>query len=151
MVKTKKCTECKKKLPATAEYFHREGKRKDGLRSNCKECKKKARHRWYLRTIEERRKYTRQYNRRRKFGLTDSQYNLMAMEQRGLCAICGLPEVVKQGDRLTKLGVDHNHSTNKIRGLLCNKCNVAMGMLNIDNQGIELLCSAINYVRNTDG
>lgn len=34
----KTCTECKKELPATPEFFHRHKKRKDGLRENCKEC-----------------------------------------------------------------------------------------------------------------
>lgn len=43
-------------------------------------------------------------------------------EQNGLCAICKLPEA---SDR--SLSLDHCHETGKIRGLLCNACNVGLG------------------------
>jgi hypothetical protein len=42
------------------------------------------------------------------------------------------------------LAVDHCHTTGKIRGLLCSKCNPALGAFN-DN--IEILNSAIKYLK----
>jgi hypothetical protein len=91
-------------------------------------------------------------NRRliRLYGITLDKYNQMWSEQNGVCAICGLPEMGTNQFGKVKLAVDHNHKTNKNRGLLCAKCNKAIGALNVDNQGIELLCSAISYLRNTD-
>src|SRR3990167_2506699 len=65
--------------------------------------------------------YDRQRNLRSKYGLTIDQYNAMILAQRGCCAIC-----LK---KVHKICVDHNHKTNKVRGLLCGNCNTALGLL----------------------
>lgn len=64
--------------------------------------------------------------------LTDYQelYDL----QSGMCAICNLE---------LKLYVDHCHYTGNVRGLLCNKCNSALGFLN-DNP--DLVLNAYKYL-----
>lgn len=54
--------------------------------------------------------------------LSFEQYTVMLKKQKGVCAICG-----KQGARA--LAIDHDHTTGKIRGLLCGKCNTGIGML----------------------
>lgn len=41
--------------------------------------------------------------------------------------------------------------TKKNRGILCRACNTAIGKLKVDEMGIELLLSAISYIKNTDG
>lgn len=61
-----------------------------------------------------------------KFGITLDQYNKMFEEQQGCCAICGK----HQTEFKRRLAVDHNHKTGKVRALLCDKCNWALGMLN---------------------
>jgi DNA-directed RNA polymerase subunit RPC12/RpoP len=96
---------------------------------------------------EEVRRYAREHKRSPavRYGLNPQQYELMIQEQNGLCAICGKPNTVGG-----KLFIDHNHITKKVRGLLCHHCNSALGYLFADNFGIELLCSAISYLRNTD-
>lgn len=75
---------------------------------------------------------------KRKFGISLDDYNLMFEKQQGLCAICNRPEKNK------KLAVDHCHATGRVRGLLCSKCNQALGMLD-DN--IEFMRKAINYLQ----
>jgi len=87
---------------------------------------------------------------RKKFGLEPGDYNIMFNAQKGLCAICGLPEKHKYKGRLIKLAVDHNHSTGKIRGLLCSECNIAIGNLKVDSFGILNLQTAIKYIEETD-
>ncbi len=57
------------------------------------------------------------------------------------CAIC--KKTVEENKR--NLAVDHNHITGKIRGLLCNTCNSALGMFKGD-LGTDLLEKAINYL-----
>ena len=57
------------------------------------------------------------------YGLSLAQFTNMLEFQSGSCAICK----VKQGERL--LCVDHDHATNKIRGLLCSRCNLLVGVL----------------------
>jgi hypothetical protein len=84
-----------------------------------------------------------QFERKLKsaYSLTLEEYNKLVSEQSGRCAICG-NKTSKKGLRLT---VDHNHKTGIVRGLLCYKCNMALGLLN-DSE--ELLVNAISYLTN---
>ena len=66
----------------------------------------------------------------KKYGVSDKQYEGLLTEQHGVCAICHEPEKAerKTGSPI-RLSVDHCHATGKVRGLLCQKCNTALGML----------------------
>jgi hypothetical protein len=76
-------------------------------------------------------------DRRYSYGLDPEQYEAMVIMQDGRCAICErLPE-----DAV--LRVDHDHSSGKIRGLLCRHCNLALGNMKDD---ITLLRKAIAYL-----
>lgn len=59
----------------------------------------------------------------RTYGLTVEEYEAKLLEQSNGCAICGRP-----AGRL-HLSVDHNHTTGQVRGLLCQKHNVAVAVL----------------------
>lgn len=76
---------------------------------------------------------TRTYNRQRKlrakFGLTPEQYEEMLSKQNGVCAICEQPETGKVRGITKPLAVDHDHATGKVRGLLCDRCNHALGRM----------------------
>jgi hypothetical protein len=63
-----------------------------------------------------------------KYGITLKDYNDIYDAQEGKCAICG----IHQSELKLPLGVDHDHITGKIRGLLCRKCNWAIGLLEED-------------------
>lgn len=63
------------------------------------------------------------------YGLDGETYQQMFEQQHGLCAICYRPERAIRNGRLARLSVDHDHSTGKLRGLLCNSCNHAIGKL----------------------
>lgn len=71
------------------------------------------------------------------YGITLEKFNKMMLEQNNCCAIC------KKAYKEKSLCVDHCHVTGKVRGLLCNKCNKALGLLN-DN--CELLKTAASYL-----
>jgi hypothetical protein len=62
----------------------------------------------------------------------------MADIQEGVCAICG--GINKDGRRLF---IDHDHSTGKVRGLLCTKCNFGVGHFNDD---VILLLKTVGYI-----
>ena len=69
-------------------------------------------------------KRQRPYLLKKLYGLTQDQYKSMLAAQGGVCAIC------KGRRKKTRvyLCVDHSHETNKVRGLLCFKCNLDLGV-----------------------
>lgn len=70
----------------------------------------------------------RRHNLSKAYGLSLEDFSRMAMAQRGRCAICrSLPD----GPHGV-LVVDHDHMTDKVRELLCNNCNSAIGFLRDD-------------------
>lgn len=75
---------------------------------------------------------------KRNYGISLEQYKEMESRQEGLCSICRRPPVGKK-----RLGVDHNHTTGKIRDLLCHHCNAAIGHL---MESPELMRSAAEYI-----
>jgi len=75
----------------------------------------------------------------RKYGITTDDYNQMVESQNNKCKICGTDEPRGTGG----WKVDHCHTTGKVRGLLCNNCNVGLGYFK-DN--IESLQAAIQYL-----
>ncbi len=79
----------------------------------------------------------------RRFGITYAEYQKLLEKQGGACAICKKPETIKSKKRITRLAVDHCHTTGKIRGILCFKCNTSIGL--VENNP-ELLNNIKNYL-----
>ena len=64
-----------------------------------------------------------------RYGITAAQYDAMVEERGNCCDVCGRPPS-KENTRAHwngKLCIDHCHETKKVRGLLCNDCNLAVG------------------------
>lgn len=78
------------------------------------------------------------------YGISLENYTKLSDMQLGLCAICRKPEEGTIKGILKKLAVDHCHKTKKVRGLLCNNCNMALGLFKDDE---NLLLSAVLYLR----
>lgn len=83
----------------------------------------------------------RKYQLKEKYGITPEQYDAMLAAQGGHCAIC--PATEPGGPRGRYFAVDHNHATNEVRGLLCNRCNRAIGLLKDDP---AVLSAALTYL-----
>ena len=82
----------------------------------------------------------RRRQRMEKYGITPEDYDSMLDAQHGCCAIC----VAEVGSKSRKrLYVDHDHSTGKIRGLLCQRCNFGIGFFFDD---VSLFKKAIHYL-----
>lgn len=71
---------------------------------------------------------------KRKYGLTPQQYRDLMASNGGRCWICGMTEST---GRSTELGVDHCHSTGKVRGVLCFACNTSIGKLGDTVEGLR--------------
>jgi DNA-directed RNA polymerase subunit RPC12/RpoP len=133
----KRCSKCGEVKPL--EDFHVKRIAEDGRQVKCKDCSRviaKERYATKLRfnTTDEK----RSRHLKTKYRLTLDDYNALLIRQGYVCAICG------QDDNGRELSVDHCHSTNKVRGLLCHNCNVGIGHFK-DNQNLLLL--AIDYLR----
>jgi hypothetical protein len=81
---------------------------------------------------------------KKQYGLSLSDYAGMLEKQRGLCALCNLPESIPGA----QLCVDHNHTTQKVRALLCRRCNAGIGHL---NDSAERCRAAAAYLEKHDG
>jgi Recombination endonuclease VII len=64
-------------------------------------------------------------------GIRLDDYNRMLKEQNESCAVCLIPAA----EFNKRLAVDHNHMTGQIRGLLCTRCNIALGYVR-DNKSV---------------
>lgn len=93
------------------------------------------------------------YHRKRAAGYTEHHvapvevFNELMRRQDGKCAICGREETAKDPSGRTKrLAVDHDRITGAVRGLLCARCNTAIGLLQHDPSRAQ---AAVDYlVRN---
>ena len=90
----------------------------------------------------------RKYNLQGKYKLTQEDYIKLLNSQGGMCAICKTNDPSTHGGKKGKLfGIDHNHTTGKIRGLLCGYCNTGLGGFR-DN--VDLLQLAVEYLKRQD-
>uniref|UniRef100_A0A6M3LAQ0 Putative recombination endonuclease VII n=1 Tax=viral metagenome TaxID=1070528 RepID=A0A6M3LAQ0_9ZZZZ len=70
----------------------------------------------------------------KKYDISEDDYLFLLKDQSGVCAICGeLPEY--------RLVVDHDHTTGKVRGLLCRQCNLLLGLLGDDINKTRIVIS----------
>ena len=74
-------------------------------------ARKKAADPWYWARI----------NLTRRYGITVEQLQAMIRTSKGRCAIC------QRKPKRGRLVVDHDHSSGRVRGLLCRSCNYCMG------------------------
>ena len=140
----KKCSKCHKIKPLSV---FAKGEGTYGKRSYCGPCGVIWNTAWRRRNVEKNRAYSIKHAHsekgqstyyKRMYGITKIQYDALMTQQGGVCAICG-----KTNPSERKLSVDHNHTTGKVRGLLCNQCNV---MLGLGGESICQLKSAIKYL-----
>ena len=134
----KRCGICKKHKPLS-EFFKHKNK-KFGVRFECKDCYK-------IETAKDRLKNPEKWKAKRHrnglkemYGIAVEFYNSLYQIQNGCCKICK----ISQSNLKKKLFVDHCHKTNKIRGLLCQKCNFLIGLANDSPQVLSL---AIQYLK----
>ena len=86
-------------------------------------------------------RYGRKWRIMKEFGMSLAQFEEMKSKQGNRCAICGNPP------KKRALAIDHDHSTGKIRGMLCYPCNVVLGLV---SDSIVTLDRMIEYLKKHD-
>lgn len=145
MIDKKLCSRCKEEKEIT-EYYLSKGR----YSSACKSCKSNMYKDWEKRNPEKRKEiHERHYEKtarwhvlKYKYGITKEDYEKMLLLQNGKCAICGTTN--SRHNKSNNLLVDHCHDSLKVRGLLCNRCNTTLGLVN-DN--IDILSKMIDYLK----
>ncbi len=165
------CRKCGKKKPLS-EFYAMAGMR-DGHRNECKRCNlddKAKRYRanpgpaiarakaWRANNKDReqatkaayvaagrKRAVDRRYQLKRKYGMTLEQYDALLQEQGGGCAICERP----QREDIA-LHVDHEHGSARVRGLLCFRCNNALGDFDDDHDRLVRAASYLGPVPHDD-
>jgi hypothetical protein len=111
---------CSCKTVKLSKEFSKCASRKDGLDIRCKPCASKS---------------SKVQHYKKLYGFTAEQAKNHLENQHGSCKICG---------NESKLYGDHNHSTGKVRGLICNNCNTVLGH---SKERIDVLLKAIDYLK----
>ena len=128
-----KCSCCQKIKDVS--LFPKATKKKRGYAWECKSCKATRRkQKQESMSAEDWALQNRKYWLQSQYGMSVEEYNNRLKEQNHKCGICFADEVdvFKQ-----TLYVDHCHTTNKIRGLLCHACNTALGLFKDNEQVLE--------------
>jgi len=122
----KKCNRCS--ITQDVKFFSKRtySSGKIGWQNKCKSCEREVKKNYYK---------PHEFARR-LFKLSDEEYFRLIEDTQGKCDICKNP----MG---RKVCIDHCHETQKIRGVLCNNCNTALGLFN-DN--ISVMKDAIQYL-----
>lgn len=135
-MQTKVCVTCKEVLSVDEFYARRD---QGGHHSECKSCKRvrsAARYQSNVKRHAElvRRRYE-SFGRFKRYGLTAEQYAAQLARQGHRCALCGVDKPGGKG----KWHIDHAHTGDEernrfnqadavsFRGILCHRCNVALG------------------------
>lgn len=132
-IESKECSLCKQSKPI--DLFK---KSRGGRGVYCKSCAVLVTKKWREDNREKFLSLAWDRTLRVRFGISSKNYSDIFDYQGGVCAIC--KNVNRDGNRLA---VDHCHKSGLIRGLLCKRCNLAIGFLD-DNT--DIIQSAASYL-----
>jgi hypothetical protein len=139
MAVTHFCSSCKTEKPLSSfpiRKTHRPGKPV----SQCMTCKNEYNKNHRIKNKEAVLKTEHKSRLKRSYGITVEQYEEMFVTQGKMCKIC---KADKPGGRTKLFFIDHCHKTQKVRGLLCMRCNTGLGLF-MDNP--EFLGQAVKYL-----
>jgi len=133
------CSVCKVRKPL--EDFPPAKNTLSKRHGRCRECKRSGERQYQKTKKYLSRRTTWEWNNHGIIDMTRERFEELFELQEGKCAICGTLENILN----RAMCVDHDHETGLARGLLCTKCNVALGYFG-DN--LEIIERAINYMKN---
>jgi hypothetical protein len=129
----KTCIKCGEEKPLSG--FHKDKSTKDGFTRYCGKCATEQSKNWYQKNPN----VKKNANLLREYGITLEEFENLKIIQNNKCAIC-LNDFKNSIDTC----VDHCHTTKKVRGLLCNHCNRALGLF---KESKDSLKSALKYLK----
>lgn len=163
----KECSTCNISKPLTE--FHKKKGTKDGFHNQCKDCRKQyqqsnrnkinaTKREWAKNNKGKVAEYNRKsrlknplaykdYQKRYCYSITEKEFQEMLKSQDNKCKICNnLFTTSSKTNKVYVPHIDHCHATGKVRGLLCSKCNQALGLFKDD---INTIYNSIKYLQDT--
>lgn len=135
----KVCSSCGVQRPLTEFYWTNRRNGEKARHSKCQPCRREQ-FKTYSKTPQGK-QVKRAGILRRKYKMTEDEYQEILIAQGGVCAICREPETkVHRDGALCRLVVDHSHATGDVRALLCSFCNAGLGLFKDDP--LRLLAAA---------
>lgn len=128
---TLKCYSCKE-VKSEDDYSPSQRKTGNTKYRYCRPCR--ARERKALGPIP--REQRRRWALKTLYGITPAEFDAIMASQQGRCAIC-------QRDVTVKSHLDHNHTTKKVRGILCAGCNTRLPYI----ENPTLLDASLRYLK----
>lgn len=114
--------------------YYRKSNGPNGYTTECKQCTKRYQDGRRSEILSYQKKWRKNNPEKAKghivkskYGITGDEYKEMLERSDSLCYACGLPETFVKNGTIRSLSIDHDHETGKVRGLLCNSCNRAIG------------------------
>ena len=101
--------------------------------------------RWFKNNPQKRVVYNRKSQLKTRYGISLEQFAEMVDQINSQCPICKSELIFGTMEARTAV-IDHNHDTNRVRGIICNNCNRALGFL----PNKEVLLSAVAYLDQND-
>jgi hypothetical protein len=117
------------------------------LRKRLKRIARGKNRDWEKANPEAQRRIKKKAQLKRLHGLALEEYERLLVVQNGVCAICRRPETqTNRKGGVLSLAVDHCHATDRIRGLLCARCNRMLGLAKDNPQTMRV---AADYLERT--
>ncbi len=108
---------------------------------------KEAKKRWLDANQHKRPTINRNWKLRRFYGITPDEYDEMLFQQDDKCPICKQEFVREPKNNPLYPHLDHEHDSGWVRGILCNRCNFAIGLFEEDivriQESVEYLISNV--------
>lgn len=132
----KVCTKCGELKPLSSYSLKRQKGRKPGLQPRCKSCATKDTKEW----TDKNASTARERYLQGRYGISEVEYLQMLGSN---CPICNKVFKTESFGPDSPV-VDHCHTTNKVRGVICNECNRGLGYFR-DN--VQALLNAATYLK----
>ena len=142
--KPKHCIKCDQVKDRSEFSISRQGKYGPILKTVCKACHAERERAWLKLSKDGQTTNRRRLHIKNTYDITPDEYAEMLLAQGGGCAVCGGTETATRGGKRLSMPIDHCHGTGRIRGILCNGCNRAVGLLGDDAGRLR---RAVNYLR----
>lgn len=134
-----KCSSCEEDKDSSE--FSKKTKCSRGFSYKCKTCHNKyVKDVWYVKNAQKQKDSSAKWKQENKEQVLATAYKISLEELKTLqlvesCEICG---------KVAKLVIDHDHTTGKVRGMLCTNCNTTLGKAGDD---LESIIKFVSYLK----